>query len=372
MEIDILAIDKKIKNFLLKEEKKIPLFKTQIDIIDRKIQMKIPYGDKQLLLIDKDKLENKIAKLDNNVLYSEYICATQKILDEYIKIINTPVVTSFSGKKTETSTNKSHLITQYMDIASNYIKLKKPIEKLVLEKKCTTCNIIAKTNICENCGTEMPVYVDTSYKDTDRINNNQRYKYSRQSNFAEIIKQFQGENNKTIPDKLFRDLEKTWQDNYIVVPDKDIMIKLKNKGYTTSKPAPEIMTRHIKYMNVTKEIIKSALLKNDYSKNYEDVNYLLKYYTGHQCPDISEYESKLKEDFEKLLDAFDKLVKHKKIETRTSFLNAHYILYQLLTRHGYKCNFNDFNLLKPEKLRQHDEIYFQLCEIVGFDFIPII
>ncbi len=119
-------------------------------------------------------------------------------------------------------------------------------------------------------------------------------------------------------------------------------------------------------------MLRTFLKRTKHNEYYEDINYLYSYYTGNSCPKISEYETRLLADFDKLIEAFDKLVQKGEIESRSSFLNTQYILYQLLSRHGYKCIDEDFNLLKREKLMEHDDNYLKICQVVGFDFVPMI
>lgn len=356
---NILDIDINIKNSLMSEYKKLPKYKKQLEILQSQLKLCDTFNNKKELQSSIDKLEQKILKLNNNLLYEEYICSTNDIIEKYSKLHGKRNKISFDSDDKK-DPEKEKLITEYIDIAGKYVVLNINLSKKKNDNKCSQCSSTdIKNAICNNCGTEDTVYIDNSFKDSDRINTNSKYKYERKQHFNETIKQFQGEQTKKINSAVFVDLEKEFEKNYLV----------NDKKYEGKNPVEK---RHLKYSRISKEHIRIFLKKTSHSKHYEDSNYLYHYYTGKPCPDISSYISDLQDDFAKLIEAFDKMLISGEIKGRTSFLNSQYILFQLLRRHKYKCNVEDFNLLKTkDKVQQHDDIYFKLCQIVKFDFIPM-
>ena len=77
-------------------------------------------------------------------------------------------------------------------------------------------------------------------------------------------------------------------------------------------------------------------------------------------------------DIELLSEKYEqKMIKEGNIE-RKSFINSQYVLYQLLTRHRYPCNRDDFNLLKTiDRVHFHEEICKELFEKLGWNFTPL-
>ena len=111
-----------------------------------------------------------------------------------------------------------------------------------------------------------------------------------------------------------------------------------------------------------------SIYEINYSKYYEDEQLIYSKITGKEKPDISQYESKLFEDFEKLVKVFQSLEN----VSRKNFLNSHYVLRQLLLRQGVKVADNALNFLRtPQRLREHDEIYQRCCEILKWNFTPM-
>ena len=75
-------------------------------------------------------------------------------------------------------------------------------------------------------------------------------------------------------------------------------------------------------------------------------------------------------NFEDLLKAFDKLVSIGEITERTSFINSHYVLYQLLCHHGLKPDISDFNISR-DRIDEYMNVYRKLCTITKFNITNI-
>lgn len=89
--------------------------------------------------------------------------------------------------------------------------------------------------------------------------------------------------------------------------------------------------------------------------------------TGKKNIDLSAIEEQLFNDFDRLVCAYDKLEKK---DGRSSFLNSHYILYQLLKRHKFPCDENMFiNILKTkDRIDYHNDITQEMFEILEWNF----
>jgi hypothetical protein len=75
------------------------------------------------------------------------------------------------------------------------------------------------------------------------------------------------------------------------------------------------------------------------------------------------------EDFDVLIELYDKKYKNSSQHKRKNFINIQCILYQLLLKHGYKCKRSDFNILKTvDKKAIHDEIIYDLFKDLSWNF----
>ena len=345
--VDILNIDIQIKNHLQNEFKKLNKYKTQLEILEKKSLIKSDYKTKDEILSEIKKLKEKIESLDNNLLYHTYVLRTSKILEEYKNIINTTLKISFN-KTNEDTSQKKKLINEYLLISSEYVTLnKKKYSKSPEYCKCGSKETI--NNICAVCGIEFTQYFQHTYDNKDRINNSKKYKYNRNVHFIEVLNQIQGNKIKTIPQEVFTDLEYEFKIN-----------NLETKSSITYE----------KYANITKDDIKKFLKLHNHSKQYININYLYTYYTGKSSLNISNLTKTLLSEFEELLKAFDKLVSEGEITGRTSFINAHYVAYQLLCKHGLKPDISDFNISK-DKLEEYNDLYSKLCRITNFNMVHI-
>ena len=79
-----------------------------------------------------------------------------------------------------------------------------------------------------------------------------------------------------------------------------------------------------------------ALKENAYIQNYDDMNYIHNYFTGLNCPDISNIEIDLLDDFDKFIDKYN--------ETnwgRSNLINGQFLLFKLLKRRGKNVNIKE-------------------------------
>lgn len=311
-----------------------------------------------------------------------YANNSDNIIDIYKEYLSKPQVSSFIGKS-EGKTNKNNIdiILKYNTIYQElkekvnivlsqkmeyyfkkYIKSKfkttyklyNPFDEKLFEttyneakkstKKVKFCKCFDKTEdsngnvMCKNCGN---IYNDiednNNYNDYSRVNIVQRYHYEKKCHFRDTINQYQGKQNRYIPEKVYTDIK--------------YMINM--HGLSLDK----LSINHI----------NSFLKETGNFKYYEDKQLIYSNIVGKNKPDISKQEKGLYEDFDKLVTVFLK-IKGK----RKNFLNSHYVLRQLLLKQGVKIPDDHLNSLStPARLKEHDEFYERCCDILGWNFTPL-
>ena len=186
------------------------------------------------------------------------------------------------------------------------------------------------------------------YNDNNRINFNVKYKYEKKCHFRDTLNQFQGLQNKVIPNKVVEDLKDTIE-----------------KHGLSNEHESDLQKR---YARVDIEHIRLFLTETGHNKYYEDLQLIYSKITSKKCPDISRFEKQLYDDFDELVEAFLSLPD----TNRKNFLNVHYVLRQLLKRRGYKVSENGLSHLKtPSRMREHDDIYQKCCEKLQWNFTPL-
>ena len=350
--LDVYGIDRCDKDFI---ESKIKDIFYLID--DNDITEKLTYKE------FKDNI-SKIKELLSHLSFIEYSNLTynssiDSVICKYKECIQKPVKNSFMGKKkdlnnielrnikkeflnTLTKLFPSEILLQiFKDVIDNKC-IKKP-KSIQRNLNCKNCDSALKREndlyVCESCGcTEKSIALsDCTYDDLGRINLNQKYTYEKRCHFRDTINQFQGKQNKFIPDNVIIDLIDT----------------TKKHGISINK--------------LSKEHLRSFLTETGHTKFYEDLQLIYSKITKKPCPSISHLEKDLYADFDKLVSTFLTF----KDLNRKSFLNSHYVLRQLLLKHGYNVADDDLNSLKtPARLREHDDIYQRCCNILNWNFKP--
>jgi len=398
---DLIYYHNKIMSYIKQEKSKIPFYEQQCQNLAISCHSSFDlYGilseDKQFVLNQikyTDKSINKqlsykefkdnikeIKKLNGHIAFIQYqdsfyqINITQ-IIEQYKKIIQTPIKNSFMGKKKSDKNDELlHLIEQFTytikqmfpetilnDIFKDLIdetKKKKKTENIfnqtLTTSFCKNCNEPISENICSECGyVENELVFDepnSTYDDSTRINVHKEFTYLKRCHFRDTINQFQGKQNKYIPEKVYDDLYKFIEKEGLC-----------DKKYDTSIE---------RYKKLKKSHIREFLKATNHSNHYEDIQLIYSKITGKECPCISQYEKQLYEDFDALVDAFCVLLNKQETNiTRDNFLNSHYVLRQLLLKQKVKVPHEDLNYLKtPTRLREHDEIYQKCCNILNWNF----
>uniref|UniRef100_A0A6C0I7M1 Uncharacterized protein n=1 Tax=viral metagenome TaxID=1070528 RepID=A0A6C0I7M1_9ZZZZ len=365
---DILHLDEKIKKYILQESRNIDNYKKELYNLVNLHTSDVPDRKRNEINNRIETLKQKIYEIENDILMAEYIYTVTPIIEKYKKMIQTPVKVSFFNtmNKKEQSVNtiiskniyeneKYELMDEFYDIAKKYINIKS-YKKETTQKYVCECgnqyNYIENNNkiICNECSNVHTIQsIQTSFKDIDRVNLSQKYKYKKKVHFRDTVNQYQGKQNKKIEPNTYKILEEQFEIHNLV-----------NK---------EGKTYHEKYANITKEHIYMFLFETNNSNYYEDINMIHTHFTGIPCPDITDIEHLLYEDFDKVVDAYESLEDIDRIH----FLNGQYILYQLLRRRKIKVKESDFDILKTrERLVEHDEIYQKICMKLEWCFLPTV
>ena len=354
--IDILILDKKYKEQHIYNKNNLDIYKKQLIRLNKISLGNITENIKQKINNNIINLTNFIKNIENEINYNFYIMETSEIIDEYKKAINSPIVIDFMSSKKIKNINTNNIIEKYLNIYKKY-NLDFDYIK-TLDTNCEICNsnnIKYEDNLklCTNCGNQNTLLLQTSsYKDSERINIVPKYHYDRKAHFKDCINQYQGKQQVNIPDKIYEILLKQFNLNHILIGDKSDKL-------------------HYRCKNITKKQINLFLKELKLSKYYEDSIYIYNYLTGKEINNISNIEKQIMNDFEVLLIAYDNYNKEQNID-RKSFINSQYVLMQLLLKNKYKCNKEDFNILKTnDRQRFHDNICKELFKRLGWNFTCI-
>lgn len=359
MEIDILSLDQKIQDQLRNEEEKVKIYKERLRDIEELLSKKNIEDELKTKLTNsqydyKLKIKNIEAEQNYNFYLNESMCIVQR----YREILKKPIKLSFVTKtKPESNQEKMKLINDFLALAKKYISIEKDdgYEKKEICTSCLSKNLVYSENaqICLSCGMESMTGANPlSYRDISRINILQKYTYERRSHFRDCINQFQGKQNCKIPDTVYQQLEEQFLKHNLLHGDN-----------TTPK--------EIRYAKVQKEHILLFLKELRQDKHYENVNYIYSQLTGIRCPDISHIEEQLMTDFDTLVNLYIKKFKYERKIQRKSFMNIHYVFYQLLNKNKFFCKKEEFNILKTiDRKTFHDDVFKELFEELGWNHVP--
>lgn len=391
---DILQLDEQIKICFIQEKSKIPEYKKRIVSMTKTLfNMTIPSGIDDNIVKDIKTLINvynkesvisnikpvmtyrqfltfydqikRLIERTNNIesesLYRLYILLTKDIVNEYKNILSVPIKTAFLCKikpKSGNNDKKSNLLDRYLKIVSNFIDIEYEQEPVNCEVKYS-CKCGNSTEFehkdgqmsCEQCGDVTPIVsAQTSFKDIERVNLHQKYKYEKRSHFKEGIYQFQGKQNKYIDPSVY-----TRANDWLIIHNLlDLTASVDDKKK--------------RYIGVTKDHLRLFLSESndeELTKHYEDLHLIYSELTDKPCPDISYLEEKLYFQFDKLVEAF--LSMGDEIE-RTNILNSSFVLRKLLLMNNYIPDPLDFPGLKTASRQSEHEMLFQiLCQKAGLN-----
>lgn len=376
-DIDILSLDNKIKLHFESEVQKYKRYNERLICIENILKIENLRPKILLdLLMDKKYLEKKLVNLSNLDLYS---IETSDIIHRYLTIINTPLnieVALTSQKPTEINNlvlKRRETVQEFIKVAKSY--LTEPLLKsLQLIGNFGKEDLLNSIPVVCTCGNDKDFYKDddiyicqlcnaetvkllnsSSVNDGGRINVCNKYTYDRKVHFKDCINQYQGKQNTNINPRIYDELEEQLVNHQIIEPA--------NKKDKYGNP----ISQSKRFKIVTRAHILFFLKELGYTKHYEDTILIHYTLTGKRPDNIEHLEEKLMADFDKLTEQYDLLFKD--IE-RKNFINTQYVLFQLLRKHGYNCNKDDFAVLKTtERKACHDDICKTLFDALGWKYM---
>jgi ribosomal protein S27AE len=363
--VDILSIDNAIKKLFAKEMEALPIYRKRLELL-QSISNVLDFVRPNLrhdYLNDIKLFTNMIDEIDN---FYYYEADTVALLEEYTYYINTGIEYTNIDENNE---KLAVLTNKYISIVKIYFK-EHILRKLTLMNNLNKKGLIVSIQpLCSNCGNNKSfinhddnLYIcaecdaeiltlNVSATDSSRINISNKYVYDRKIHFKECIKQYQAKQNTNIHPDVYKNIEEQLLIHKII-------------------KEPGIMSEYERFRRITRSHIVFFLKELGYTKHYED--FILIHYTltGQMPDNIEHLEAKLIDDFNMLIETYDKLYKNIK---RKNFINAQYVLFQLLRRHKYPCNKEDFAVLKTiERKASHDDICKTLFDALGWEYIYVL
>ena len=356
MDVDIIALDTKIHEKFDTERSMLPTYIKKIEDIKNIILTEdIDSRTKKKLEQSLQEYEGLIENISTETDVNFYIGETLPIIEQYKKILKTPIKISFVGNETVRITaEKEKLIKDFIKIAKKYISNVGVFhEEKIKSEICDNCAKHISNGICVECGYEKEqTGTNISYKDISRTNILQKYTYERRTHFRDCINQFQGKQNCKIDKKIYDDIEEQLEKHHLIPLDKNLPVE-------------------IRYAKIKKEHIMLFLKELSYDKHYENANYIYSKLSGSKCPDISHIEEQLMNDFDTIVSLYIKKFKYENRTDRKSFMNIQYVFFQLLNKNKYKCKKEDFNILKTiDRKTFHDDVFKELFEELGWNHTP--
>ena len=260
--IDIIILDNKIRNNL--KDQNVDVYEKRLLELNKSLKSdQISDSKKEEMQIYKTKLSSYIEDIKNNVQYNFYILRTVHLLENYKKILEKPIKTSFLGKPIKECKEKTQIIDKFLNIIQEYINIDFD-KKLKNNISCKNCKnkkdfdiIDNSIYICTNCYAEQTIVKhNSSYNDIDRVNISSKYMYDRKVHFRDCIKQYQGKQNSTIHQKVYDDLTIELDKHHLLIDCDD----KKEKIYKSDKKS---------YINVLKRTwICKSLRKCSFNSLY--------------------------------------------------------------------------------------------------------
>ena len=304
-----------------------------------------------ILTLDKQ-IKEEIEQGDLPFYISDTIC----IIESYKKLLKIPKKINFMGKVEKDNsidTRMTLIVDEYVKVSSEYKYIH---TDNVTEVKCSSCghDIDMKNatdesiSVCDHCSSEQGVgMMLSSFSDSSRVHISSKYSYDRKSHFIECINQYQGKQNVVIQEQLIADIFSKLQSYDLLVHNNVVK----------------------RYSKVTKKAILSIIKELGHPKHYENINLIFSKVTGSELIDICHIQDNILNDFDILSDTYDKLFGD--IE-RKNFINTQYILYQLLRKHGHDCNSSDFSGVKTiDRKFFHEDVIRRIFEHLGWNYYSI-
>ena len=255
----------------------------------------------------------------------------------------------FKTTTDQTKITEREIYNDYMENVEGK-KVNKKVTLIIDQKwkpHCPNCNstdtyIDKDSHTCEGCGfTEFFIGNNLTYDEEQNSNTVQYFPYSRENHFRECLNQIQGQEITNIPDNVLSLLR-----------------------YEFKKQRINDLTK------ITHVKVRELLKKLKMSKYYEHIPHITYHISGTRQDSMPlELEDKLILMFRSIQKPFEKFCPN----DRKNFLSYPYILYKFCELLGHDEYLHLFSLLKSkEKLREHDNIWKNICNELQWEFIETV
>lgn len=353
--VNIRDIDSKLRKTYEEEEKLVPEYLSKIARLEHAAENRnLRPALVDAVRADCEWLRKKILAVRDFEFYS---FDTRSIVAEFEDMMKTPVVNSFfSFRDYAFESRKLILVRAYMDKMRFYapegfdpVDSTPPPPPPVAEE-CDAHFVVADdcTDTCVVCCRERTRIVNhSSFVDNTRVNISSKYTYDRKIHFRDCINQYQGKQNTHIPPDVFKHLETALVNHRVISAERTVD----------------------RFRRVSVAHIHMFLKSLNYTKYYDDAILIHSVMTGAKPDNIEHLEEDLMKDFEAMLLEYDK---NFKTIDRKNFINTQYVLYQLLKRHGHKCDKEHFVVMRTMSDRKsyHDRICKTIFSKFGWEFAP--
>lgn len=199
--------------------------------------------------------------------------------------------------------------------------------------------------VCPNCNTGI-IKIKSQKSETENYERN---------NFFKSLRQLQGiQGTNSIPKNIEERL-----DDYFVSIGMKTGREVRRTPYN-SKGEKD---------GTSVEMMYKALKSIGYSKQYENIRLICNIYWGWKHIDLSEKENFIIKDYDKVLNVYNKM---KKERERSSKINNQYMLWWLLNQNDILISYEDLKFIKTrDTLKYYETIRRNICEKLGWDFIPL-
>lgn len=308
--------------------------------------------------------ESELVVESKSYTVSMFLALTCDLVDDYFKILNTPVNLGCPESKRAIDSQKAVICEKYIKIVSGFAESKGwDVDLITVPTTGDACpcgnanpeefETTENERVCLVCFAQRrDQETGITHRDYERANVVNKFAYSRVLHFNECIRQFQGKNACKIDPVVFERLDQKFHSHRLLIDSPN---------------------KTIRYSKITKDHILLFLRQLNYPNHYENAAFIYYTLTGKRVDDIEYLEVALLEDFRELSALYDQV--HGKDKTkelkRKNFLSSQFILFQLLKNRGHDCRLEDFGVLKTvEKRRFHDDVCGNLFQILGWKFTP--
>lgn len=300
-----------------------------------------------------------------------YLLLTSVVVAEYTAVLAKPIRISFATNTISSSPEtvlKKHSLEQSYYKALQSLDLDRIVEKEHVPiwasaclntqtapvedtddtaTRCPKCespevSVQEAVHMCYECGfTSSVTNLESCFQDAERVNSNTPYVLDRKAQFKLCINNVLGRSTCSIPNILFKKLEAKMRAHGLLINSKK---------------------RHIKFSNVSKHHILIFLKECGFNKFYENVAVIYTKITDKPNVDFTAIENYLLDDYDTLLDEFDKLSASVKAN---SVINTNIVLYQFLKRYDFPVSSDMF---VSNKITSHDAMLAGLFEKLSWTF----